>query len=75
MHHTGYTINTLGVKSHCRLRDMPQILEDYYKIKVVPSLPQLQVSTSLPKSELFSTLDDSGSVVTSASAGLYAGER
>ncbi|ELU16047.1 hypothetical protein CAPTEDRAFT_114828 [Capitella teleta] len=71
----GYTTNSLGVRSHCRLRDMPQIEQNHYKIKVVPPLPQLQVSTSLPKSEMFSTLDDSDSVVTSASASLFAGER
>ena len=72
---SGYTTKVLGVRSHCRLRDMSQVPQDKLEIEIVPALPQLSVATSLPKAELFSSMDDSDSVVTSAYASLYAGQR
>ena len=42
---------------------------------VVPSLPLLEVSTSLPKSTGFSSMADSECVVSSALMTLYAGQR
>ena len=71
----GYTAMVLGVRSHCRLRDLWHISEDKYTMEVVPSLPQVSVSTSLPKAASFSSLADSASVVTSATVNLYAGQR
>lgn len=71
----GYTTHVLGVKSNCRLRDIPNLKKPCYIIDVVPALPQLQVVTSLPKSPVFSVLQDSSSVVASAHLSLFAGER
>ncbi|CAM1328735.1 TRAPPC9 (predicted) [Pycnogonum litorale] len=71
----GYTTHVLGVKSNCKLIDLPAIKEPTYSIEVVPALPQVQVTTSLPKSATFSSLADTAShVVTSASISLYAGQ-
>ncbi|XP_046397297.1 protein brunelleschi isoform X2 [Ischnura elegans] len=96
LHILGYSTHVLGVKSNCRLRDLP--LPGIPRLprivlKVVPALPLATVSTSLPRSATFSSLAGSSassgiqsrrpggasgtsdySVVTSASASLYAGE-
>ncbi|KAG1654106.1 Protein brunelleschi [Nymphon striatum] len=70
-----YTTHVLGVKSNCKLKDLPVIQKPHYSINVVPALPQVEVCTSLPKSATFSSLADSGShVVTSASISLFAGQ-
>nr|CAD7455127.1 unnamed protein product [Timema tahoe] len=45
----GYSTHTLGVKSNCRLRHMPGFPHPHYTVEVIPTLPLLQVSTSLPK--------------------------
>lgn len=71
----GYTTSVLGVRSHCRLRDIWHIPEDQYILDVVPSLPQMSLSTSLPKAASFSSMADSATVVTSAAVMLYAGQR
>ena len=42
---SGYTTTVLGVKSVCRLRDLFQIPENVVKVKVITSLPTLQVNT------------------------------
>nr|CAD7197339.1 unnamed protein product [Timema douglasi] len=45
----GYSTHTLGVKSNCRLRHMTGFPHPHYTVEVIPTLPLLQVSTSLPK--------------------------
>lgn len=71
----GYATHVLGVKSNCRLRDIPAIKKPFFSVDVIPRLPQIQVSTSLPKASMFSSLGDTSYVVASATATLYAGER
>ena len=65
------------MRSNCRLRDVAGSLPDYYSVEVVPALPQLSLSSSLPKGSTFapSTMSDAATVVTSATALLYAGQR
>ncbi|KAJ8925963.1 hypothetical protein NQ315_009816 [Exocentrus adspersus] len=72
---SGYSTHALGVKSNCRLRHMPPTsnFPPFYKVEVVPSLPILQVTTSLPQSASFSNFHDDN-IVTSASISLYHGE-
>ncbi|XP_050306114.1 protein brunelleschi [Anthonomus grandis grandis] len=70
---TGYSTHALGVKSNCRLKYMSGNFPPQYKIDVIPSLPILQVSTSLPQSASFSNFHDD-SIVTSASLSLFHGE-
>lgn len=86
----GYTTHVLGVKSDCRLKDVPSVRKPRFTIGVVPALPQVQVITSLPKSPVFppsssssssaasssssSVTSGSNSVVTSAHLTLFAGE-
>ncbi|XP_017781590.1 PREDICTED: protein brunelleschi [Nicrophorus vespilloides] len=69
----GYSTHTLGVKSNCRLRFMKNFLP-HYSIEVIPSLPVMEVKTSLPQSATFSTFQNFENVVTSASISLYNGE-
>ncbi|XP_054709231.1 LOW QUALITY PROTEIN: trafficking protein particle complex subunit 9-like [Uloborus diversus] len=70
----GYTTHVLGIKSNCRLREIPAIKKQYFSIDVIPRLPQIQVTTSLPKASMFSSLGDTSYVVASASTTMYAGE-
>ncbi|XP_063226452.1 protein brunelleschi isoform X2 [Bacillus rossius redtenbacheri] len=62
----GYSTHTLGVKSNCRLRSMPGFSHPHYTVDVIPALPHMQVSTSLPKQ--LSPTD------TTSGISLYAGE-
>ncbi|KAH1014537.1 hypothetical protein HUJ05_012391 [Dendroctonus ponderosae] len=68
-----YSTHALGVKSNCRLKYMTNNFPPHFKIDVIPSLPVLQVATSLPPSASFSNFHDD-SIVTSASLSLYHGE-
>ncbi|CAH1247732.1 TRAPPC9 [Branchiostoma lanceolatum] len=76
----GYVTHVLGVKSHCKFKDLRQIEEPDYSVEVVPELPKLQVTTSLPKAAFGTTNHNLGlnkakeTAVTSAAARLYAGE-
>ncbi|KAK4874594.1 hypothetical protein RN001_013954 [Aquatica leii] len=69
----GYSTHTLGVKSNCRLRCMPNFLP-CYSIEVIPVLPTMEIKTSLPQSATFSSFQNFENVVTSASISLYNGE-
>ena len=71
----GYTSTVLGVRSHCKLRDIPHLPDNKFEIEVVDRLPQVNLSTSLPKAASFSSVADSACVVTSATTCLYAGQR
>ncbi|XP_076241389.1 trafficking protein particle complex subunit brun isoform X1 [Calliopsis andreniformis] len=67
----GFSTHTLGVKSNCRLRHMEGMVHPQYTVEVVPSLPRIDVATSLPQTASFSSGDN---IVTSASISLYGGE-
>ncbi len=71
---SGYTTTVLGVRSHCKLRDIPQIPDNKFEVEIVPRLPQISMSTSLPKAAAFSNMADTACVITSATACLYAGQ-
>lgn len=73
LHLQGYSTHTVGVKSNCRLRHMHGF-PPHYEVEVVPSLPLLEVKTSLPQSASFSSFHDYENVVTSASVSLHHGE-
>ncbi|XP_063989770.1 protein brunelleschi [Diachasmimorpha longicaudata] len=68
----GYSTHTLGVKSNCRLKSIEGMPHPQYSVEVVPSLPRIDVATSLPQTASFSTGEN---IVTSASISLYGGER
>lgn len=38
----GYSTHTLGVKSNCRLRYIPNISQPSFSLEIVPALPTLQ---------------------------------
>ena len=65
----------LGIENHCRLRDLHHTTELCCMANVIPSLPLLEVTTSLPKSRGFCSMADSECVVSSASVTVYAGQR
>lgn len=67
----GFSTHTLGVKSNCRLRHMDRMPHPQYSVEVVPALPKIDVSTSLPQTASFSSGEN---IVTSASISLYGGE-
>ena len=76
----GYTTHTLGVKSDCRLRQLPNAkklkLPKSYNIEVIPFLPLIGISCSLPKANQFSSLlaNNSTHIAYSAAISLFAGE-
>lgn len=72
---TGYFTKVMGVKSQCRLKDLDQLNFDKIKVSVVPPLPQIMLTTSLPKADNFLSGDNSEYVVTSGTTVLYAGQR
>jgi len=74
---SGYTTQVLGIHHHCRFRDLHQPgLELCCTASVIPSLPLLEVSTSLLRSHGgFSSMADSECVVSSAALTVYAGQR
>lgn len=74
LHILGYTTQVLGVKSNCKLRDLNGIKRQFYSVDIIPALPQLQVTTSLPKASTFSSLANSSAVVMSAAVTIFAGE-
>jgi hypothetical protein len=71
----GYTTQVLGVKNHCKLRDLRHAVDLPSAATVVPILPVMEVTSSLPKSSNFCTMADSDCVVANASLSVYAGQR
>lgn len=69
----GYSTHTLGIKSNCRLKHMKGFLP-HFNVQVIPTLPLIDVQTSLPQSASFSNLHDFDCVVTSVSLTLFHGE-
>ena len=72
---TGYTATALGVRSHCKLRDIPHLPDNKFEIDIVDRLPQISLATSLAKAASFTSVGDSACVVNSATTCLYAGQR
>lgn len=72
----GYSTHTLGVKSNCRLKHMPESMKFHhiYTVDVIPSLPIISVETNLPPSPTFSNLPNYENVISSGSVSLYNGE-
>lgn len=71
----GYSTHTLGVKSNCRLKHMnDRKFPNNYIIDVIPALPKLDISTSLPQTATFSGMSNADSVIVSASVTLFNGE-
>jgi hypothetical protein len=75
INNSGYSTQVLGVRSHCRLRDMRHLMESCQNATIIPCLPMLQVSTSLPKTSSFCSMTDSECVVTSGSVTVFTGQR
>ena len=75
----GYTTIVFGVKSNCRLRDLPGLRPSPMSevvVEVTPPLPHLAVSCSLPKATRFlSGQGQTADIVQSGSATLFAGQR
>lgn len=59
----GYSTHTLGVKSNCRLKNIPSVPETTYNVQVIPSMPILEAF-------ILDSKNDNISNVT-----LFAGER
>lgn len=59
----GYSTHTLGVKSNCRLKNIPNVPQSTYSIQVIPSMPCLEAL-------ILDSKNDNISSVT-----LFAGER
>lgn len=59
----GYSTHTLGVKSNCRLKNIPNIPDSTYNVQVIPSMPCMEAL-------ILDSKNDSISSVT-----LFAGER
>jgi len=72
---SGYTAQVFGIQSHCRLRDLHAAAQLSCVASVIPSLPLLEVTMSLPKSPGFCSMTDSECVVANASLSVYAGQR
>jgi trafficking protein particle complex subunit 9 len=73
----GYSTHTLGVKSNCRLKHMfARNFPVNYKINVIPALPIMSITTSLPQltTAVSSGLSHSEEVINSVSASLFNGE-
>lgn len=76
---TGYMIDVMGIKSHCKFREMP--IDTFLKyqridftIIVSPQLPLVQINSSFKNSNSFTTLEDGDFVTASASIVAYAGQ-
>nr|XP_022294206.1 trafficking protein particle complex subunit 9-like [Crassostrea virginica] len=70
----GYFTKVMGVKSQCRLRDLDQVNVEKISVNIIPPLPQIALSTALPKADNFLSGDNSEYVVTSGTTVLFAGQ-
>lgn len=77
----GYSTHVLGVKSDCRLRELPGAkrmkLPNCYTIEVIPPLPLMGLKCTLPKSNHICTIlpPETNHIFYSGSISLYAGEK
>ncbi|KAM6457563.1 trafficking protein particle complex subunit 9 isoform 2-T5 [Liasis olivaceus] len=70
----GYHTSVFGVFSDCLLDKLPGIKTSGCTVEVVPSLPRLQISTSLPRSARTLQPSSGDEITTSVSVQLYNGE-
>ena len=63
-----------GVVSRCIFSDLPHIKQKVFSVDVAPVLPNLHISSELPKSPYMVTGGDN-MIVTSAIFQVYAGEQ
>lgn len=73
----GYSTHTLGVKSNCRLKHMTDraaIFPPHFTIDVIPALPKLNVTTSLPPTETLSGISNADNIIASTSVTIFNGE-
>lgn len=59
----GYSTHTLGVKSNCRLKNIPNVPQSTYNVQVIPSMPSIEALILDSKNENISSIT------------LFAGER
>ncbi|XP_064597558.1 trafficking protein particle complex subunit 9-like [Liolophura sinensis] len=71
---TGYSTHVFGVRSFCKLKDIPRIENSAFQVEVVPSLPHIQLTTSLPKAASFFSAPEGANIVTSGTTALHAGQ-
>ncbi|ETE69531.1 Trafficking protein particle complex subunit 9, partial [Ophiophagus hannah] len=70
----GYHTSVFGVFSDCLLDKLPGIKTSGCTVEVIPSLPRLQISTSLPRSARTLQPSSGDEITTSVSVQLYNGE-
>ncbi|XP_036779007.2 trafficking protein particle complex subunit 9 isoform X7 [Manis pentadactyla] len=70
----GYHTTVFGVFSDCLLDDLPGIKAGGSTVEVIPALPRLQISTSLPRSAHSLQPSSGAEISTNVSVQLYNGE-
>nr|XP_054102567.1 trafficking protein particle complex subunit 9 isoform X2 [Callithrix jacchus] len=70
----GYHTTVFGVFSDCLLDDLPGIKTSGSTVEVIPALPRLQISTSLPRSAHSLQPSSGDEISTNVSVQLYNGE-
>ncbi|CAG5883929.1 unnamed protein product [Menidia menidia] len=70
----GYHTSVFGVTSDCLLEDLPAVKTSGCLVEVIPSLPRLQLSTSLPRSAHIAQPMSKEELSSSVSIQLFNGE-
>nr|XP_033789554.1 trafficking protein particle complex subunit 9 isoform X3 [Geotrypetes seraphini]XP_033789555.1 trafficking protein particle complex subunit 9 isoform X3 [Geotrypetes seraphini]XP_033789556.1 trafficking protein particle complex subunit 9 isoform X3 [Geotrypetes seraphini]XP_033789557.1 trafficking protein particle complex subunit 9 isoform X3 [Geotrypetes seraphini] len=70
----GYHTSVFGVSSDCLLENLPGLKSNCSTVEVIPALPRLQISTSLPRSAHTLQPSSGDEVSTNVSVQLYNGE-
>uniref|UniRef100_A0ACB8FDP6 Trafficking protein particle complex subunit 9 n=1 Tax=Sphaerodactylus townsendi TaxID=933632 RepID=A0ACB8FDP6_9SAUR len=70
----GYHTSVFGVFSDCLLDKLPGIKTNGCAVEVIPALPRLQISTSLPRSAHTLQPSSGDEITTNVSVQLYNGE-
>uniref|UniRef100_A0A8C0G1R8 Trafficking protein particle complex subunit 9 n=1 Tax=Chelonoidis abingdonii TaxID=106734 RepID=A0A8C0G1R8_CHEAB len=70
----GYHTSVFGVFSDCLLDNLPGLKTNGCAVEVIPALPRLQISTSLPRSAHTLQPSSGDDISTSVSVQLYNGE-
>uniref|UniRef100_A0A670IFL6 Trafficking protein particle complex subunit 9 n=1 Tax=Podarcis muralis TaxID=64176 RepID=A0A670IFL6_PODMU len=70
----GYHTSVFGVFSDCLLDKLPGIKTNGCTVEVIPALPRLQISTSLPRSAHMLQPSSGDEIATNVSVQLYNGE-
>ena len=69
----GYTMTIFGIANRCLFAELPQIRQKVFVVDVAPRMPQIQLSTDLPKSPYIVTGGDHH-ITISAILQLFVGE-